>query len=1204
MRYLFNGGWIFLETDLSADYASVQAKKDIFKQVELPHDWLIYDSTDLYRDGIGWYSKDFEYDQPEDKRCFITFEGVYMDSEVYVNGTKVFEWKYGYSSFSLELTKNLKQGTNNITVSARYQNPNTRWYSGAGIYRDVWLNITQDTFIPQDGVYISYRPDEDGNYLMQVDTEVCGKEAAKAEVIVDLEGMTLEPFTAPETQECEIPACDMTAIASGEKRYRITNKYIVKNPKKWDIEEPNLYNVAVMLVTGDSVIDEYKTRIGFKDIELDPDRGFIINGRNIKLNGACEHHDLGALGAAFNKNAMKRKLKMLRKMGVNAIRGTHNMVAPQVLELLDEMGFVFISEAFDMWRKSKTTFDYARFFDEWHERDVASWVRRDRNHVCVTFWSIGNEIYDTHADENGAKITKELSDLVRHHDYNGNATPTIGSNYMPWENAQKCADILKIAGYNYAEKYYEEHHKAHPDWVIYGSETSSVVHSRGIYHFPASAGVLSDDDQQCSSLGNSSTSWGAPSVEKCIKADRDIPFSMGQFIWTGFDYIGEPTPYQTKNSYFGQIDTAGFPKDSFYEWQSAWTDHKKAPMVHICPYWDFNEGQTIDIRVFTNAPKARLSINGRDLGEHAFSHKPGSGDQIEWHLSAPFEKGTLIAEALDEDGSVIATDTVSTSGEAKKIVLKAYADQKTLVADGTDMAFVEIAVVDAEGKEVRNAQNRVTVSVSGAGRLVGLDNGDSSDLDSYKINTRRLFSGRLLAIVKSTFDEGKIVLNVTGAGLEGAEIEFEVLPDESASSSAGSINGVAAAPASACIVGGRLCYEKPCIIDGNVSPDSNSSISLTGKEKSDNAASKSERGQGYKVINLGNKDEIPVRKIELVNESDSNVFDKEHPVKTVFAKVLPENASYKDIEFQVVTEYGVTSNIADLTQDGNRVTISAKGDGRFFLRAMSKNGSSEIRLISYMDFAVEGMGAAFLDPYSFVSGSLYSKAEGEVGNGNEKGVATAREKKTVVTFERLDFGRDNGDEITIPIFSLDGGPNRIKLWSAGELLVDEIYEKPPIWNVYQEAVYKLPKKLTGVCDLSIETYDKLHIKGFSFGRNYRGFEEHLAIDADEIYGDTFTKGDSFIADIGNNVSIVFKDMTFGEKAPKQVVINGRAKGGKNTVHILFDSEKGSSREILEIEDSKDICQHVFDVNTIAGSGTITFVFLPGSNFDLESFRFI
>lgn len=301
----------------------------------------------------------------------------------------------------------------------------------------------------------------------------------------------------------------------------------------------------------------------------------------MKLHGSCEHHDNGCLGAVSNRAAILRRFRKLREMGVNAIRTSHNMPAQEFMELADEFGMLILSEGFDMWERSKTDYDYARFFDEWVEKDVASWVRRDRNHPSIIGWSIGNEIFDTHADERGQEVTSLLRRLVKLHDPQGNGYVTFGSNYMQWENGQKCADILKLAGYNYGERLYNEHHEAHPDWAIYGSETASVVQSRGIYHFPLSQTVLADDDEQCSSIGNSCTGWGAKNTEECIIKDRDAEFCAGQFIWSGFDYIGEPTPYSTKNSYFGQYDTAGFPKDSAYVFRAEWTDYKKAPFVHI-----------------------------------------------------------------------------------------------------------------------------------------------------------------------------------------------------------------------------------------------------------------------------------------------------------------------------------------------------------------------------------------------------------------------------------------------------------------------------------------------------------------------------------------------------------------------------------------------------------------------------------------------
>src|SRR5690606_29368026 len=553
-----------------------------------------------------------------------------------------------------------------------------------------------------------------------------------------------------------------------------------------------------------------------------------------------------------------------KEMGVNSIRTAHNMPAVELMELADEMGVLICSEAFDMWERPKTPYDYARFYPDWWQKDINSWVRRDRNHPSLIMWSIGNEIYDTHASERGQELTRELMELVEQLDYKRNAVVTIGSNFMPWENAQKCADIVKIAGYNYAEKYYDQHHAEHPDWIIYGSETASVVQSRGVYHFPFEAPILADDDEQCSALGNSTTSWGAKSAEACILAERDTPYSLGQFIWTGFDYIGEPTPYHTKNSYFGQIDTATFPKDSYYVYQSCWTDYKTKPMIHIFPYWDFNVGQIIDVRVASNAPKIELQLNGKTIGTFEPEHK--SGTQLVGWWKVPYEPGELKAIAYDEEGKVIATHVRRSFGDAKKIRLQA--DKEQMLADGRDLIFLEISMEDEQGNPVENANNRVRVEVTGAGRLLGLDNGDSTDYDQYKGLSRRLFSGKLMAIIGATLEPGDIEVKVTSKGMEPAVIKFESLQ---------------AAPEAVAGVTARMANTDMPIV-------------------------------------MGSADEIPVRKIEIISESGQKLDPTKREI-IVRAKLHPADASYQDVEWSVVNDAGIESNIAKVEANGLEAKI-------------------------------------------------------------------------------------------------------------------------------------------------------------------------------------------------------------------------------------------------------------------------------------------
>ena len=378
-------------------------------------------------------------------------------------------------------------------------------------------------------------------------------------------------------------------------------------------------------------------------------------------------------------------------MGVNSIRTGHTPPAPQFMDLADEMGILMDVESFDCWRSGKNPYDYGRFFDEWQEKDVAAWIRRDRNHPSLLFWGIGNEIYDTHAGPEGADTMRMLLAEVAAHDPARNGIPTLGSNYMPWENTQHCADIIKVAGYNYGERLYASHHEKHPDWVIYGSETSSIVQSRGIYHFPLSQSLLSDDDLQCSSLGNSRTSWGAESWDVCLQSEQRWPFTLGQYLWTGWDYIGEPTPYHTRSSYFGTIDTAGFPKDAYYVVQAAWLDPKTHPMVHLFPYWDFNEGQLIDLCACTNAHSVELFVNGESLGRKVLDS--AKGRTASWQ--AAYHPGSVKVVAYDENGKVVATDEQDSFDDSTMVCLQA--DRKTISGDGRELAFITITTRDKNG---------------------------------------------------------------------------------------------------------------------------------------------------------------------------------------------------------------------------------------------------------------------------------------------------------------------------------------------------------------------------------------------------------------------------------------------------------------------------------------------------------------------------
>nr|MCR5331119.1 DUF4982 domain-containing protein [Lachnospiraceae bacterium] len=738
-----------------------------------------------------------------------------------------------------------------------------------------------------------------------------------------------------------------------------------------------------------------------------------------------------------------------------------------------------------------------------------------------------------------------------------NGVASFASNYMAWEGAQKCADILKLAGYNYGEKLYDAHHEKYPDWMIYGSETSSTVQSRGIYHFPMNVSVMADDDEQCSALGNCTTSWGAENVEYVIKAERDHDFSAGQFLWSGFDYIGEPTPYHTKNSYFGQIDTAGFPKDTYYIFKAEWTDFKKAPFVHVFPYWDFNEGQIIDVRIASNAPCMELIVNGISHGKKYVDHEKDAVLCPVWQV--PYHKGCIEAVAYDEDGNEVARQRRSSFGDVAEVKYRRFNGTQNAAADadatgcGPELAFFEIYALDKDGNEVENANSRVNVRVKN-GTLLGLDNGDSTDFDQYKCDSRRMFVGRLLAVAKAS----------EGFGPEDVELELE--------------------------------------IDKQDIPVRKIEICCANTEEHDIAPSQAAAPDGLNAAH----------------------FYPEHTKETIEARIHPSNATYRDIVWAVVNDFAVKSNLAVIEPDGVssmtenehetvvRAKLEAKGDGDFRLRCMTHNGTEKLQCISSLEFSASGLGTAYLDPYDFIAGSLYTDYKGDVGNGNEKGVATPRGDDSYVGYENIDFGEFGSDEITIPIFTLDSNEYEIGIWEGrpgdegSELLLDGRYCKPSIWNVYQPETYRLNRRVRGVTSIYFTAKAKFHIKGFSFTKPDKAFSKVYATENSRIYGDTFTVEKDAVTGIGNNVTIEFDNMLFDGRRASKLTICGRSAAENNSIHLKLEYPDGESRVLLlEFVHTEGFEEKTFDVSSVDTSGCVKagFVFLPGSNFDMKYFVF-
>lgn len=1109
-RTLWNDGWAFYADPDCAEL--LPEGKLSWQNVTLPHDWQIWHVQDLYQDGTLWYRKRFSW--KPGRRCCLYFEGVYMDAAIFVNGKQAAQWKYGYTSFQADVTEWLKDGENEVLVRCLLRHPNSRWYSGAGIYRDVWMLEYEDAHLVTDGLYVSPQELRPGRWEVAL--------SAETENTLDSDELV---YTLMDS-EGKIQA-RIHAAPRGE------SKMEVANPQLWSTETPTCYRLRAALLRDGRELDCLETACGFRTVELLPKEGLLLNHKRVVLHGVCLHHDLGCLGAAFSLPAARRQLEIMKEMGVNALRTSHNPPAPGVMELADELGILVVSEAFDCWKRGKTTYDYARFFPEWYKKDVASWVRRDRNHPSLLFWSVGNEIYDTHMGEEGLETMKALLAEVALHDPRKNGLTTLGSNYMAWENTQKCAPYLDAVGYNYGESLYDAHHAAHPDWMIYGSETASVVQSRGIYHFPMSQALLVDDDFQCSSLGNSRTSWGAKSHQACLASEEAYPYHLGQFLWSGIDYIGEPTPYHTKNSYLGLVDTAGLPKDAFYIYQAGWHRWQDRKVLHLLPYWDFNPGQLIDVVIISNLPQVELVVNGVSQGKKQLAG--GSDVQASWQV--PYAPGVIQALGYDDIGALVAQETETSFGDSAALCI--HADRKKIAGDGRELVFCTITARDAQGNQVKNARDQVHVTVTAPLKLVGLDNGDSTDMGEYKCDCRRLFSGMLLAVVSAEGGPGVGEIRVSAPGLEGdccritvtAEPPLPILPEVS--------------------------QQRPDPI-------------------------------------------TPVRKVELTASRTS--LTREEPTVVVKAKILPARAA-GELRWRITDDRGISvSNVLlEPLEDG--VKLTGVGDGRVRVRCQCGP------VLSDLEMEVQGLGSLFLDPYGYVSAALYTDSCGEIGNGNERGITTSRTERSWVAFRQMDFGPVGGDTLTMDVFEMAGVPTTIRFWKGipynpeSKMIGERIYDKPTTWNTYKPETFRLDEPLTGQDTFALELNCKVHIKGFAFQRRSRAWDQICARGFDNLYGDRFTLEESSVEGIGNNVSLVFREMDFGDRGCTGIAIRGRSRLENNTIHLRFEGSDGQTRQVVEFPGSEDWTEVSFALEPVYGKQDVTFLFLPGCDFDFSSFRF-
>ena len=777
----FNKDWLFY-------YADTTDRKDIYKnasygdaswrKLNLPHDWSI--ELGFSKDnaaspeggalpgGIGWYRKTFLLPEADKgKNISIEFDGVYQKSEVWINDHYMGLRPNGYISFQYDLTPYLKFGSQKNVISVKVDNskqPNSRWYSGSGIYRNVRLVTTDKISVDHWGTFVTTPQINKQFATVSVQTKIRNPNSDPIRVVTLL-------YDAKGKEIQKTSNISESATQSEEQ-------FQIKDPVLWSIENPYLYRLRTLVSKNGNLVDDYETSFGIRYFHFDLDKGFSLNGKSMKLLGVCEHHDLGSLGSAVNYRALQRQLELLKGMGVNAIRTSHNPPTPELLDLADKMGFVVMDEAFDVWRRGKKKYDYHLYFEEWHQRDLEDQIKRDRNHPSVMMWSIGNEISEQ-TDTSAFRLARELAAIV--HSLDTTRPITAANNNPDTKNQIIKSGAVDLTGYNYHHTDYKNFHERYPGKIFLGTETTSALETRGFYQMPSDSirrwpirrminGQRVNDplnaDNTVSAYDNVSAPWGS-THEESWKEIKKYDFLSGMFIWTGFDYLGEPTPYTwpSRSSYFGIIDLAGFPKDVYYMYQSEWTN---TTVLHIYPHWNWNTGDTVDVwAYYNNADEVELFLNNKSMG---IKKKQGEDLHVMWRLK--YESGTLKAVSRKNNKTVL-TSEIKTAGAPAKIELSA--DRKTIHANGEDLSFVTVKILDANGNLVPRADNLVQFAINDEAFIASVDNGDPVSHEPFKANYRKAFNGLALAIIQAKEKTGKVRLTATSQGLKPASIDIDLV---------------------------------------------------------------------------------------------------------------------------------------------------------------------------------------------------------------------------------------------------------------------------------------------------------------------------------------------------------------------------------------------------------------------------------------------